>query len=670
METRANYVIVGIFTLAAIVAAFAFVYWTAAIGDRGETITLRVRIPGSASGLGRGSAVLFNGVKVGDVTRVFIDVQNPSAAIADTTIDRLTPITTSTQADIGIAGLTGQANIELKGGNLKEPNILDQAEAKGRIPEITADPSAVTNLLQTAQDIFERADRVINNLEGFVDSSRAPLEQTAKNAQTFSDALARNADGIDKFLASVSQLSDTVTNVSGRLDGTLTSAQEILEAVDREKVRRFVDNAESISADLRSTAERIDGISARVDGVVASADTIVRSFNDTAQTVNDVAKQSKGTLTRVDGILEAVNPETVRSALANVEETSRSATAAAANIRDLSQRAGPVVDDVAKITASLGSRTGQIEQFIADAGALANRLSGASERVGSVIGRADDILQGVDPDTLRSALSNVEETSRSANAAAANIRDLSQRAGPIVDNVARVADNASKVSESLGSRTRQIEQLIADAGALANRLSGASERVGSVIGRADDILQGVDPEAVRQTVDTVQQAASTANRALVTIQDASQTVSNIANDVNRVTSRVSARTDQIDQFVADAGQLAGRLNAASVRVDGILQRVDGILGSDQTNGLVAEASETLRSFRQVAETLNGRIGPIADNLQRFSGQGLQGITGLVQDSQRAVNRIENAVDDLQRNPQRILSGGDGEVRRYNGRARR
>ena len=78
METKANYVIVGIFTLAAILAAFGFVYWTAAIGDRGETIQLRVRIPGSASGLSRGSAVLFNGVKVGDVRRVFIDIDNPA----------------------------------------------------------------------------------------------------------------------------------------------------------------------------------------------------------------------------------------------------------------------------------------------------------------------------------------------------------------------------------------------------------------------------------------------------------------------------------------------------------------------------------------------------------------------------------------------------------------
>ena len=105
--------------------------------------------------------MLFNGVKVGDVSRVYIDVNDPSIAIADTAIDRLTPLTKSTKADIGIAGLTGQANIELKGANLKEPKLLDEAEATGRIAEITANPSAVTNLLETAQDIFTRADKVL-----------------------------------------------------------------------------------------------------------------------------------------------------------------------------------------------------------------------------------------------------------------------------------------------------------------------------------------------------------------------------------------------------------------------------------------------------------------------------------------------------------------------------
>jgi len=213
METRANYVIVGIFTLAAILAAFAFVYWTAQIGDKGETTLLRVRIQGSASGLGPGSLVLFNGVKVGVVKRVYFDPKDPNAAIANTEIDKTTPITKSTQADIGIASLAGQVNIELKGADPKEPRLLEQAEKEGRTAEIVANPSAVNNLLQTAQNIFTRADKVLSDLEGFTKDVRGPLTQTVKNAQTFSDALAKNADGIDKFLSSVSALADELKMV-------------------------------------------------------------------------------------------------------------------------------------------------------------------------------------------------------------------------------------------------------------------------------------------------------------------------------------------------------------------------------------------------------------------------------------------------------------------------
>ena len=160
METKANYIAVGLFTLLAVVAAFAFVYWTAGI-DRGDLVTLRVRIPGSASGLARGSAVLFNGVRVGDVRRVSIDIRDPAIAIAETRVDRLTPITRSTKADIGIAGLTGQANIELRGVRTDEPNLLQQAAETGEVAEIVADPSAVTNLLQTAQTILTRADNAL-----------------------------------------------------------------------------------------------------------------------------------------------------------------------------------------------------------------------------------------------------------------------------------------------------------------------------------------------------------------------------------------------------------------------------------------------------------------------------------------------------------------------------
>jgi phospholipid/cholesterol/gamma-HCH transport system substrate-binding protein len=457
METRANYVIVGIFTLIAIVAAFGFVYWTAAIGDRGETAMLRVRIPGSASGLGRGSAVLFNGVRVGDVRRVYIDVLNPTVAIADTEIDRLTPITKSTQADIGIAGLTGQSNIELKGADLREPNLLDEAEREERVAEITANPSAVTNLLQTAQDIFTRADNVLSDLESFTRDVRGPLTQTAQNAQRFSEALARNSDGIDKFLSSVSALSEELASVSGKLDGTLKAAEGLLNSVDRQKIGNIVGNVETFTNSLKDQ-------SARFDEIVGGIDTAVG-------TINDFARQAEQTLSKVD-----------------------------------------------------------------------------------------DVLEGVDTETVRTALSNIAKASASADKAAA--------------------------------------------------------------------------------------------------------------DISEFTGKLSPRAKDIDKVITDAREISGRLNDASTRVDGILVKVDKLLGSGEAEGVMSDASATLKSFKQVADTLNARLAGIMDGLGRFSGQGLRDVEALVRDSRRSISRIEQAVSDLERNPQRIITGGDGTVRQYDGRIRR
>ena len=57
-----------------------------------------------------------------------------------------------------------------------------------------------------------------------------------------------------------------------------------------------------------------------------------------------------------------------------------------------------------------------------------------------------------------------------------------------------------------------------------------------------------------------------------------------------------------------------RVRRASVRVDGILVKVDKLLGSGETSGVMADARETLKSFKQVADTLNARLGTITDNL--------------------------------------------------------
>ena len=109
METKANYTIVGFFTVLVIAAAFGFVYWMAEYGRGGPMTELIVRIPGSANGLSVGSPVRFNGIQVGSVQTLSIDADDPQYSLAFTQVRTDAPIYPSTKAALEIQGLTGAA---------------------------------------------------------------------------------------------------------------------------------------------------------------------------------------------------------------------------------------------------------------------------------------------------------------------------------------------------------------------------------------------------------------------------------------------------------------------------------------------------------------------------------------------------------------------------------
>lgn len=125
----------------------------------------------------------------------------------------------------------------------------------------------------------------------------------------------------------------------------------------------------------------------------------------------------------------------------------------------------------------------------------------------------------------------------------------------------------------------------------------------------------------------------------------------------------------IRQIVVDAKDMMARLNAASVKVESILNKTDKMLSADDKNGLVAQAITTLQSIRETSNNLDARLAPIANNLDRFSGQGLREMQGVVIDSRRAIQRIEQVITELERNPQRLIFGGPGSVPQYDGRKR-
>jgi phospholipid/cholesterol/gamma-HCH transport system substrate-binding protein len=456
METRANYAIVGFFTLLVVAAAFGFVYWMAQYGRSGPTAEVAIRIPGSANGLSVGSAVRFNGIPIGSVRSLTIDPEDPRYSIAFTEVQTSAPIYPSTKAVLEVQGLTGAAYIEMSGGRTDEENLLKTSEETGRPAVLIADQSSVTNLLATADKILQRADDAIGQIQGFVTDARGPLTRTIEHAEAFTGALSSNSDAIDDFLRSLSTLSVTFNRVSERVDSTLEAVDGLVRAVDAQKINNVITNAEKVTGDIAQSTSNI----------------------------------------------------------------------------------GPIMEQVKE---------------------AAGGFNQASVEAQSVLKRADNLLAAVDPTQIGNAVNNITAASVDARGAIASARQ-------VVDNV-------------------------------------------------------------------------------------------------------SARRDEINNAIRDFTDMAQKLNQASTRVDTILVKVDTMVSGDDSKGLFAEAEKTLQSIRATADNLNARIGPIADNLARFSGTGLRDVQTLVGDTRRAVDNLNQTITNFDQNPQRLIFGGES-VKEYDGRTRR
>jgi phospholipid/cholesterol/gamma-HCH transport system substrate-binding protein len=195
MEIRARYILMGVFLLAVIGSTFGFVYWLNNTGGFGDRAVYRVRFESSVSGLLTGAAVLFNGIRVGEVTGLSLPPDNPSQVDVTIKVNPQTPIRADTQVDLDFQGLTGVAAIALSGGSPDRP----LSPSEGRPPVLMASSSAGVSITQSARDALLK-------LNGILEDNSTPLKELVGNINTFSSALARNSDKVDGILSGLERM--------------------------------------------------------------------------------------------------------------------------------------------------------------------------------------------------------------------------------------------------------------------------------------------------------------------------------------------------------------------------------------------------------------------------------------------------------------------------------
>ncbi len=242
METRANFVLIGAFTLAVIAAAFGFVMWFQNLHTTKARTPLRIIFEGPAAGLRNGGSVNFNGIRVGEVISVKLD--NPRRVVALAMVAKDAPIRKDTLVGLEFQGLTGVAAISLKGGEEAAPSVpLDD----DGVPVLTADPNAL-------QDVTEAIRGTLQNINRVVADNQEAVKNSLHNLEAFTASLARNSEKIDGMMLKVDGVMSKADSLMLGLD-TLAGGKEGGELF--QTVKSIRDLAEDF--DKRSGALMSDG---------------------------------------------------------------------------------------------------------------------------------------------------------------------------------------------------------------------------------------------------------------------------------------------------------------------------------------------------------------------------------------------------------------------------
>src|ERR1700682_253826 len=219
METRANFVLIGSFTLAVIAAAFGFVLWFQSLHTTKARSPIRIIFEGPASGLRNGGSVNFNGIRIGEVISVKLD--NPRRVVALAMVGNDAPIRKDTLVGLEFQGLTGVAAISLKGGEEAAPSVpLDE----DGIPVLTADPNAL-------QDVTEAIRGTLQNINKVVADNQEAVKNSLRNLETFTSSLARNSEKIDNLMLGLNTLAGG--KEGGELFQAVKSIRELAEDFDK-----------------------------------------------------------------------------------------------------------------------------------------------------------------------------------------------------------------------------------------------------------------------------------------------------------------------------------------------------------------------------------------------------------------------------------------------------
>lgn len=311
MKTEAT---VGAFVLVAAAILLTTIYRVSTSTLRGERVSYRTYFK-YAGGLSPGADVLFGGIKVGSVTAVQPDSEDPTRIEIRLDVKLGTPLNVNSVAKLGSVTVVTSPVISISTGS-KEARRLQAGEVIPSQETVSLDDMErkIDTLADSAQTLLESAKKDLNDFTGDARALIANLKNITgdPNQRHIAEILA-NADGvIARVSPKIDQLADQATKLMAGADAavakvgplmdnantTVSSANEAIASIrdplktDLATLNETLLEARGLMRDLRSTVRAKDK---DLEYTIDNVRTITDNLNDLTESL----KQRPWSLIRI-----------------------------------------------------------------------------------------------------------------------------------------------------------------------------------------------------------------------------------------------------------------------------------------------------------------------------------------------------------------------------------
>lgn len=224
------------------------------------------------NGLVSANPVSIKGLKVGQVTKLYFNPNNPNKIVVELYLDGDYPIPKNSYARIFSSDLLGSREVEIvlgdtnvlaKNGDTlksmteatlgeevnrqllplkkKAENLISSIDTVATIIQLVLNKNTRENLVQSIEHIKEALENLAHttyNIDTLVSTQRNHLSAIITNVESISENIRKNNDKISNILSNLSDVSDSLAKARipytfAQINSTITNLNQILQKINR-----------------------------------------------------------------------------------------------------------------------------------------------------------------------------------------------------------------------------------------------------------------------------------------------------------------------------------------------------------------------------------------------------------------------------------------------------